>query len=433
MPFEPTTATRKRVAVIGGGISGMGAAHALGRDHHVTLFEAEPRLGGHARTVMAGRRGDQPVDTGFLVFNYANYPNMADLFAELDVPVVKSNMSFGASIDGGRLEYGLASLNALFAQRKNALNPQFLGMVRDILRFNKNAVRIANNDRTRTVAQFLDALGTGAWFRDYYLLPLSGAIWSTPTDKIMDFPAHALIQFFDNHALLSTTGQHQWYTVNSGSIEYVRRLEAAMRAMGVDIRLGASAQSVRRNDMGAQIKAWGGDWEQFDDVIFATHSDDSLSLLADPSLQEQAALDAIKYQPNDIILHRDERIMPTLRETWSSWVYTEDKDAKSDRIDLTYWINSLQPVPMDDPHFVTLNTKRAIPDELIYDQTTLRHPVYDLEALAAQEKVRAMNGAQNTWFCGAWMRHGFHEDGLSSALEVARALNRRSALPVAAE
>ncbi|MEP1587507.1 MAG: FAD-dependent oxidoreductase [Tateyamaria sp.] len=433
MPFEPTSATRKRVAVIGGGISGMGAAHALGRDHHVTLFEAEPRLGGHARTVMAGRRGDQPVDTGFLVFNYANYPNMADLFAELDVPVVKSNMSFGASIDGGRLEYGLASLNALFAQRKNALNPQFLGMVRDILRFNKNAVRVANNDRTRTVAQFLDALGTGAWFRDYYLLPLSGAIWSTPTDKIMDFPAHALIQFFDNHALLSATGQHQWYTVNGGSVEYVRRLETAMRAMGVDIRLGSSAQSVRRNDMGAQIKAWSGDWEQFDDVIFATHSDDSLSLLADPSLQEQAALDAIKYQPNDIILHRDERIMPKLRETWSSWVYTEDKDAKSDRIDLTYWINSLQPVPMDDPHFVTLNTKRAIPDELVYDQTTLRHPVYDLEALAAQEKVRAMNGAQNTWFCGAWMRHGFHEDGLSSALEVARALNRGSALPVAAE
>ncbi|MEP4246421.1 NAD(P)/FAD-dependent oxidoreductase [Tateyamaria sp.] len=433
MPFEPTSATRKRIAVIGGGISGMGAAHALGRDHHVTLFEAERRLGGHARTIMAGRRGDQPVDTGFLVFNYANYPNMADLFAKLDVPVVKSNMSFGASIDGGRLEYGLASLNALFAQRNNALNPQFLGMVRDILRFNKNAVRIANNDRTRTVAQFLDALGTGAWFRDYYLLPLSGAIWSTPTDKIMDFPAHALIQFFDNHALLSATGQHQWYTVNGGSVEYVRRLETAMRAMGVDIRLGAPAQSVRRNDMGAQIKAWGGDWEQFDDVIFATHSDDSLSLLADPSLQEQAALDAIKYQPNDIILHRDERIMPTLRQTWSSWVYTEDKDAKSDRIDLTYWINSLQPVPMDDPHFVTLNTKRTIPEGLIYDQATLRHPVYDLEALAAQEKVRAMNGAQNTWFCGAWMRHGFHEDGLSSALEVARALNRGSALPVAAE
>lgn len=433
MPFETICATRKRIAVIGGGISGMGAAHTLGGDHHVTLFETEPRLGGHARTIMAGKRGDQPVDTGFLVFNYANYPRMAELFAELDVPVVKSNMSFGASIDGGRLEYGLATLDALFAQRKNALNPRFLGMVRDILRFNRNAVRVANEDRTRTTAQFLEALGTGAWFRDYYLLPLSGAIWSTPTDQIMNFPAHAMIQFFENHALLNTTGQHQWYTVNGGSVEYVRRLDTAMRAKGVEIRLGAPVQSVTRNDLGAQVKAWGGDWEQFDEVIFATHSDDSLSLLTDPSAAESAALGAVKYQPNDITLHRDERIMPKHRRTWSSWVYTEDKSAKNDRIDLTYWINSLQPVPMDDPHFVTLNTKRTIPDEMIYDQTTLRHPVYDLAALAAQDTVRAMNGTKNTWFCGAWMRHGFHEDGLSSALDVVRALNAKPTVHVAAE
>lgn len=433
MPFETLSAPRKRIAVIGGGISGMGAAHMLGGEHQVTLFESEPRLGGHARTIMAGKRGDQPVDTGFLVFNYANYPHMAALFEQLDVPVIKSNMSFGASIDGGRLEYGLATLDALFAQRGNALNPRFLGMVRDILRFNRNALRVANEDRTRTVAQFLDVLGTGAWFRDYYLLPLSGAIWSTPTDKIMDFPAHAMIQFFENHALLNTTGQHQWYTVNGGSVEYVRRLEAAMRAKGVDIRLAAPVQSVRRNTAGAEVKAWGGDWEQFDDVILATHSDDSLSLLADPTTAETAALGAVKYQPNDIILHRDERIMPKRRQTWSSWVYTEDKNARSDRIDLTYWINSLQPVPMDDPHFVTLNTKRVIPDEMIYDQTTLRHPVYDLAALAAQDTVRAMNGTNNTWFCGAWMRHGFHEDGLSSAVDVVRALTRTPNLQVAAE
>ena len=433
MPFETIYTPAKRIAVIGAGISGMGAAHVLGDDHHVTLFESAPRLGGHARTIVAGKNGDQPIDTGFLVFNYANYPHMAALFAELDVPVVKSNMSFGASIDGGRLEYGLATLDALFAQRTNALNPRFLGMVRDILRFNKHALRVANEDRSRTVGQFLAALGTGAWFRDYYLLPLSGAIWSTPTDKIMDFPAHAMIQFFENHALLHTTGQHQWYTVNGGSVEYVRRLEGAMRKKGVDIRLAAPVQSVQRNNLGVQIKTSGREWEQFDDVIFATHSDDSLSLLADPSKAEHAALSAVKYQPNDIILHRDERIMPKRRQTWSSWVYTEDKHAKNDRIDLTYWINSLQPVPMDDPHFVTLNTKRAIPDELIYDQTTLRHPVYDLDALAAQDAVRAMNGTNNTWFCGAWMRHGFHEDGLSSAIDVARALNAKTNMRVAAE
>ena len=432
MPFETSAAIRKRIAEIGGGISGMGAAHMLAADHHVTLFESEHRLGGHARTIMAGKNGDQPVDTGFLVFNYANYPHMAALFDELSVPVVKSNMSFGASIGGGRLEYGLASLDALFAQRANALNPRFLGMVRDIMRFNRNALRVANEDRTRTVAQFLDVLGTGNWFRDYYLLPLSGAIWSTPTEKIMDFPAHAMIQFFENHALLNTTGQHQWYTVNGGSIEYVRRLETAMRANGVSIRLGAPIQSARRTGAGAQVKAWGGAWEDFDEVVFATHSDDSLTLLEDPSEAESAALGAVKYQPNDIVLHRDESIMPNRRQTWSSWVYTEDAHAQSDRIDLTYWINSLQPIPMDDPHFVTLNTKREIRDELIYDQTVLRHPVYDLAALAAQDTVRAMNGANNTWFCGAWMRHGFHEDGLSSAVDVVRAINRTPSMQVAA-
>jgi len=433
MPFETTTTPSKRIAVIGGGISGMGAAYALSADHRVTLFEAEPRLGGHARTIMAGKRGDQPVDTGFLVFNYANYPNMAQLFDELDVPVVKSNMSFGASIGGGRLEYGLASLDALFAQRRNALNPKFLGMVRDIMRFNKNALRVANADRTRTIAQFLEVMGTGDWFRDYYLLPLSGAIWSTPTEKIMDFPAHAMIQFFENHALLHHTGQHQWYTVQGGSIEYVSRLEAAMLGNGVDIRLGAPVQSVRRTAGGAVVKAWGGEWEVFDEVIFATHSDDTLHLLEDPTADETAMLGAVKYQPNDVVLHRDAAIMPEHRQVWSSWVYTEDRDATSDRIDLTYWINSLQPVPMDDMHFVTLNTKRTIRDEMIYDQTVLRHPVYDLAALAAQDRARAINGSNNTWFCGAWMRHGFHEDGLSSGLDVARALLRAPQMQVAAE
>ncbi|MEL7093014.1 MAG: FAD-dependent oxidoreductase [Pseudomonadota bacterium] len=425
MPQDLSFPPRRRIAVIGGGISGMGAAYQLSRTHDVTLFEAEGRLGGHARTIMAGKRGDQPVDTGFLVFNYANYPRMAELFAELDVPVVKSNMSFGASIDGGRIEYGLAGLGALFAQKRNAANPKFLRMVRDIFHFNANALRIAGEDRSRTTAQFLEVLGTGSWFRDYYLLPLSGAIWSTPTEKIMDFPAHAMIQFFENHALLSHTGQHQWWTVDGGSVEYVRRLEAAMLGNRVDIRLGAPVQQVLRGAFGVRIKAWGGAYEDFDEVVFATHSDDSLKLLGDATGIEQTALGAVKYQPNDIILHRDESIMPKRRQVWSSWVYTEDKAAQSDRIDLTYWINSLQPVPMDDPHFVTLNTKRTIREEMIYDQTVLRHPVYDLEALAAQDVVRTMNGANNTWFCGAWMRHGFHEDGYSSAVDVADAIMAR--------
>jgi len=410
----------------------MGAAHMLGRDHRVSLFESGARLGGHARTVMAGKNGDQPVDTGFIVFNYANYPHLADLFAELDVPVVKSNMSFGASIDGGRLEYALTGFRAIFAQPRNALNPLFIAMLRDIVRFNKNALAVAQ-DRTLSLRDFLAILGTGDYFRDYYLLPLSGAIWSTPTEQIMDFPAHAMVQFFENHALLQCFGQHQWYTVQGGAQSYVSRLEAAMTSKGVDIRLNASVQSVRRTPLGVEVKAWGGDWEAFDEVVFATHSDDTLAMLDDPLPHESAALGAIAYQANDIILHADTSIMPRRRSTWASWVYTEDRAAVSDRIDLTYWMNSLQPIPMDDPHFVTLNTKRTIRQELIYDQVTLRHPVYDLRALDAQQEIRQFNGSHGTWFCGAWMRHGFHEDGLASAVDVARAIQAQSALALAAE
>lgn len=439
MPFEqpasprhPPTGPGRRIAVIGAGISGMGAAYRLAESHQVTLFEAGPRLGGHARTVIAGKRGDQPVDTGFIVFNYANYPHLAALFAELEVPVVKSNMSFGASIDGGRLEYALHGPDAFFAQRQNALNPRFIRMLRDIFKFNKNALRVAE-DRTLKIGEFLSVLGTGRYFRDYYLAPLSGAIWSTPTEKIMDFPAHAMVNFFENHALLNYSGQHQWYTVEGGSISYVTRLERAMRDRGVEIRLQAPVAGVRRHGLGADVKSPGGDWESFDEVVFATHSDDTLAMLSDPSPQEQAALSAIRYQPNDIVLHADTGIMPKRRKTWASWVYTEDRHSPSDRIDLTYWMNSLQPIPVDDLHFVTLNSKREIREELIYDQVTLRHPVYDLAALDAQADVAAFNGARRTWFCGAWMRHGFHEDGLASAMEVVHGIEGLATVPLAAE
>ncbi len=422
---------KPRVAVIGGGISGMGAAYHLADRFDVTLLEAGARLGGHARTVMAGKHGDQPVDTGFIVFNYANYPHLARLFAELDVPVIKSNMSFGASIDGGRLEYALTNLDTLFAQRSNMAQPQFWRMVRDIMRFNKHALAMSQ-DRSLTLRAFLERLGTGAWFRDYYLLPLSGAIWSTPTEKIMDFPAHAMIQFFENHALLQATGQHQWYTVDGGSGQYVSRLQGALAARGVQIRLRAPVQSVSR---GAQItlRCAASEPEIFDYVVFAVHSDDALAMLSDPSPREHAALAAIAYQPNDIVLHADCSVMPKRRKTWASWVYTEDSNAPSSRIDLTYWMNSLQPIPATDPMFVTLNTKRQIRQDLIYDQVTLRHPVFDLAALSAQQKLRQINGAQGTWYCGAWMQNGFHEDGLASAVEVARLMGAAAKVQVAAE
>ncbi|SLN61501.1 hypothetical protein ROJ8625_03136 [Roseivivax jejudonensis] len=432
MPFERLSAAPRRIAVIGAGISGLGAAHYLSDDHHVTLFEAEDRLGGHARTRIAGKRGDQPVDTGFIVFNYANYPLLARLFGQLDVPVAKSNMSFGASLRGGQLEYGLAGMRAIFAQPRNALRPAYLRMLRDILRFNATAVKATSADPSQRLGDFLDQMGTGPWFRDYYLSPLSGAIWSTPTEKILDFPAQALVRFFENHALLGYSGQHQWFTVDGGSVEYVRRLEAALRGQGVEIRTSAPVAGVRRDEKGAEVRCPGGDWERFDDVIFATHSDDSLAMLADPSPTERRILGAIAYQPNRMVLHSDTRMMPRRRVCWSSWNYTEDTVRAMNTIDLTYWMNSLQPIPEDDPLFVTLNSTREIRDELIHDETVLRHPVYDLGALEAQDAMRAHNGTGNTWFCGAWMRNGFHEDGLQSAWEVAGAIKARAGL-VAAE
>lgn len=425
MPFETFKGAPKRIAVIGAGISGMGAAHMLSCDHNVVLFEAEPRLGGHARTVIAGKNSDQPVDTGFIVFNNANYPNLLKLFGELDVPIAKSDMSFAASINGGALEYGLHSIGALFAQKKNLANPKFLGMCRDVLRFNKRALAVAD-DPEMTTGQFLEKLGTGDWFRDYYILPLSGAIWSTPVDKILDFPAQAMIQFFKNHALMGITGQHQWYTVEGGSVEYVRRLEAAMVKQGVELRLGAPIDGVKRAEGGAMVKAHGAEWDMFDEVVFATHSDQALAMMADPSPAEQAALSAIKYQPNTAVLHADERLMPTRRVCWASWNYVEPKGPKPEKIDLTYWMNCLQPIPESDPMFVTLNSNTPIRHELIYDEVTFAHPVYDLEAQHGREAIRSMQGLRNTWFCGAWMKNGFHEDGLASAVDVVTAMAERS-------
>ena len=229
MPFDRPTGARKRIAVIGAGISGMGAAHALATDHHVTLYEAEPRLGGHARTRLAGPNRDTPVDTGFIVFNHANYPNLVRLFDELGVETVPSNMSFGTSFGGGRLEYALHSLDALFAQRRNAVNPKFLRMVRDILHFNKHGLAAAR-DTTLTVGELISKLGLSTYFRDHYLTPFSGAIWSTPKSRILDFPADALLRFFDNHALLNTHGQHQWYTVAGGSAAASQAVAAAASA-----------------------------------------------------------------------------------------------------------------------------------------------------------------------------------------------------------
>ena len=432
MPFETGTAAPRKIAVIGAGISGMGAAHLLAKDHRVVLFEAENRLGGHARTKWAGPNRDTPVDTGFIVFNYENYPNLVDLFDHLDVPVMKSNMSFGASFNGGRFEYALASLNALFATRRKMLSPQFYRMIRDLIVFNKHGLE-ASKEGGLTVSGLMEKLNLSTFFANHYILPFSGAIWSTPKEKILDFPAYALMKFFDNHALLAATGQHQWYTVKGGSIEYVSRLGSDMIQRGVDIRLSAPIDAVKRTPLGVHVKTHGAEWELFDEVIFATHSDDTLRLLADPTHAERETLGAIRYQPNKVVLHSDTAIMPRRRSVWSSWVYTEDDNKRSDQIDLTYWMNSLQNIPQDNHFMVTLNSTRPIREELIWDECTLRHPVYDTAALEAQERAIAMNGSNRTWFCGAWMKNGFHEDGLSSAYDAVNALNAMERLELAAE
>ena len=426
MPFELNDTPARNIAVIGGGISGLASAWLMSQRHRVTLFEAEPHLGGHARTILAGKRGDQPVDTGFIVFNYSNYPNLTALFEKLGVPVAKSNMSFGASFEAGRFEYSLSGFDEIFATRTNLANPRYWRMIRDILHFNKRGLPVAQADPSLSIGGLLERLGTGAWFRERYLLPFSGAIWSTPTAKILDFPAHSMMEFFRNHALLGYEGQHQWYTVQGGSIEYVRRLEAYLDRAGVSLRAGTPVQSVRRGPLGVWVKAQGSEEEQFDEVIFATHSDVTLRLLSDPTGAEAKALGAVKYQPNDAILHCDADFMPKRRKCWSSWVYTERGPQDRERISLSYWMNSLQPIPQDDPMFITLNANHPVRDACIYDTYTFDHPVYDMAALEAQSAIRGFNGTNRTWFCGAWMRSGFHEDGFASAVDVARAMDARA-------
>ncbi len=421
-----------KIAVIGGGISGMGAAYQLSNFGKVTLFEGEHRLGGHARTILAGKRGDQPVDTGFIVFNKINYPHLIALFNELNVPICKSNMSFGASVRGGEVEYGLRNFQSLFAQPKNLTNINYLRMLMDIIKFNKNAVSLVT-DTSMTIRELLSHLGTGDWFRDYYLLPFSGAIWSTPKDKILDFPAYSMISFFENHALLSSTNQHQWFTVNGGSVQYVDRLNRELFKLNVELRLGDPIKEVRRGPLGVQILSQKSEMEYFDQVVFATHSDDTLTMLADPNMVESRALGAIKYQPNQAVLHHDQKVMPKNRNCWASWVYTEDKKASLDPIGLTYWMNSLQPIPETDPMFVTLNSKDKIDPYKIYDEVTFRHPVYDLAALEAQKDLAENNGKQNTWFCGAWMKNGFHEDGLASAMDVVDKFSDKISVKIAAQ
>lgn len=427
MALDVTNGAPQRIAIVGGGIAGLSSAWLLARHHHVTLFEAERRLGGHARTVLAGRDGTQPVDTGFIVFNHVNYPHLTGLFRDLDVPVSKSDMSFGVSLNGGKVEYALRSGGALFGQRRNLFNPGFYQMICDILRFNAEAEKVVASSPELSIAQLTEQMRLGWRFRDHYLFPFCAAIWSTPERDIGVFPADALIRFMRNHGLMSRGGHHQWWTVSGGSVSYVDRLHADLLRLNVSIRLDAPVQAIARKVGGITLRAKGGQDEAFDQVILAAHADQSLNMLTDADETEKKALSAIRFQQNTALLHADPSVMPRRKVCWSSWI--SHSDAENERVGVSYWMNRLQNIPESDPLFVTLNPSQAIDERRIYDEVTFAHPLFNSAALAAQQKVAAMQGKRNTWFAGAWLRNGFHEDGIASAMRVARRLMPASVAP----
>jgi predicted NAD/FAD-binding protein len=409
-----------KIAIIGTGISGLGAAYLLNRRHEVTVYEKASRIGGHSRTLTVDYDGRAiAVDTGFIVFNEKNYPQLSAMFRHLNVPTHKSDMTFAASIRDGWLEWGAKDINAVFGQRRNLLRPRFALLIRDVLRFNAQAEAAVARHPDLTLDQLIGALGLGDWFRRFYLLPMCSAIWSCPPREMMRFPARTLIRFMANHHLLSASGQPQWMTVTGGSQEYVSRLTAGF----IDrVRINCGAVQVTRGERGATVLDTRGGRESFDHVVFACHGDEALRLLGDPDAQERAALSAFRYQPNVAVLHRDTAVMPKSRHCWASWVYTSDGNLDEPMLSVTYWMNLLQGISNETPLFVTLNPKTPIAPDKVFDTHVFDHPVFDREAIAAQDAVQAMQGERSTWFCGAHLRNGFHEDGLASAVHVARLL-----------
>ncbi len=408
-----------KIAIIGGGISGMGAAYLLAPHHEITLYEKNNRIGGHSRTVnFHDGEKDIPVDTGFIVFNHRNYPNLNGLFKILNVPTAKSDMSFGVSINNGEFEYGTRNPACVFAQKSNLLRPRFWKMLADILKFNRNARAYLACDESVSIGQCLRELKLGKMFRDYYLLPTGAAIWSASVEQIFSFPAKSFIRFFDNHGLLTLNDHPQWYTVVGGSVEYVKRLTHSFQDR---IRLNCGVRSVRREQSGGVcITDDAGGEARYDDVIFACHSDQALNMIADLTDTERKILSDIAYRPNRAILHCDEQFMPKRKAARSSWVYlSESEKDRSQGISLTYWMNNLQPLPTKKQIFVTLNPHKTVDPALTQDEYQFEHPVFDESAIRAQNALPTIQGKDRYHFCGAWTRYGFHEDGLASAVRVA--------------
>jgi len=422
-----------RIAVIGSGISGLAAAWLLGRRHAVTLFEANTYLGGHSHTVdVTLNQVSHPVDTGFLVFNHETYPNLVRLFETLGIETARSEMSFSLSLEEPSIEWSGTSLGTLFAQPRNLIRPRFLGMLREILRFNREAARAAQNSGGPTLGEFLARGGYGPQFRDWYLLPMAAAIWSCPTRAMLAFPFASFARFFRNHGLLALSGRPQWYTVAGGARRYVERMARALP----DVRLGTPVESMRRDGSGVRIRG-----EHFDAAVLACHADQALAILGESaSARERAVLGAFPYQRNRAVLHTDATLLPRRRRVWSAWNYTAGRDGPDGRpVAVHYLLNRLQPLPFAEPVIVSLNPHRAPEPGRVLGEFDYEHPVFDALALGAQARLADIQGAARTWYCGAWTRYGFHEDGLRSALAVAYQFgvaapwSRAAGIPGAAE
>lgn len=412
--------TGQRIAVIGSGIAGLSAAWRLSLSHDVTLFEADARPGGHAHTVRAevgGRTLD--VDTGFIVFNPRNYPNFTPMLEHFGVETAQSNMSFAASLEGGRFEYS-SNPDGLFAQKRNLVRPRMWRMIRDILRLHRHARRGDHAGEVRSLDDFLAAEGYSSTFREDHILPMCAAIWSSPVDQIRGYPARSFFDFFTNHGLLQLADRPQWRTVAGGSRNYVDRLAAAFKGR---LCLSTPVRGIDRSGPGVRVTTDAGE-AQFDRIVFACHSDQALSLLDRPDAMETSLLGAIRYRPNTAVLHTDTRLMPTRRNAWASWNYLESqRDADSaTRISLTYWMNALQPLPTQTPVLVTLNPEIEPDRAHVLNTDHYDHPVFDGAAIAAQSRFGELQDHRKTWYCGAWLGSGFHEDGLQSGLAVAEAL-----------
>jgi predicted NAD/FAD-binding protein len=425
-----------RIAVIGAGISGLGAAWTLRTRHRVTLYEGAPRLGGHSNTVDAVIGGRSlPVDTGFIVYNETNYPNLVQLFRALDVATQPSDMSFAVSIGDGALEYSGTDIAGLVAQKRNLARPRFWRMVADILRFYREARRALRDealDPELTLGQFLARGRYGDGFLYDHLLPMGAAIWSAPCSEMLGFPLLSFVRFFENHGLLRLDERPRWRTVSGGSRRYVARIA---HALGPHAIRHAAATALRRLPSGVEVQDSDGETRLYDQVVLACHADQALRLLSDADADERRILGGFRFQPNRAVLHRDPRLMPRRRRVWASWNYLapDPEAARAEgpggAVAVTYWMNRLQGLDPTIPLFVTLNPPVEPRLELVHAEFDYDHPVYDGATLRAQAELPALQGTRRLWFAGAWLGYGFHEDGLRSGLAVARALGAEPPWP----